>query len=104
MNETVTGSFFLVGIVTMLLALYHTKSDRSRSKKFIIIAMVAYVIATISIFTDNEDEALIAHFNSGESLMCRDITVSQKEGWSVKGDDYLVKDKQIFYVKMCRKL
>ncbi len=104
MYETITGLGLLAGIVTMLLALYHTKSDRTRAKKFLFASILFYVVATIAIFADTESRDLIAHFQDGGKLMCRDYTVSLEDGWRVKGDDYLIKDEQIFYVKMCREL
>ena len=104
MNETITGLGLIAGILTMLLALYHTKSNKTRSKYFLFASIFFYLVATISIFTDTKDEDLITHFNNGGTLMCRDVFVSQDKGWSVKGDDYLVKDKQIFFVKMCKEI
>ncbi|MCV6607374.1 MAG: hypothetical protein OIF32_04110 [Campylobacterales bacterium] len=104
MHETITAGALVLGILSMLLALYNVKFDRKLAGKFFKAMIALYIIGSISMFTDTSGEELMPHFENGGSLMCKDDTVSKAEGWSGRDSDYLMKDKKIYYIKMCRKI
>ncbi len=104
MHETVTAITLVLGIFAMLMALYNVKFNRTLAGKFLIAMFVFYFIGAVSMITDSSGEDLMGHFQKGGSLMCKDDIVSKEEGWQTKDDDYLIKDKKIYYIKMCKKL
>jgi hypothetical protein len=104
MYETVTAGTLFLGILAMLFAQYNVKFDRKVAGYFLKAMIVLYIISAISFFIDPTANDLMPHFKSGKSLMCKDDIISIKDGWTSKDDDYLTKDKKIYYIKMCRKL
>ena len=104
MHETVTAITTVLGILAMLLALYNVKFDKKVAGKFLTAMVIFYGIATISAFTDSTGKELMADFKAGRSLMCKDDIVSKETGWKAKDNEYLIKNKKIYYIKMCKKI
>lgn len=104
MHENITAIFTVLGILAMLLALYNVRFDRGVAGKFLIAMVGFYTVAIVSTMTDVTGDDLMPYFRAGGSLMCKDDVVSKEDGWKAKDDDYLVKDKKIYYIKMCKKI
>lgn len=100
MYEFLTGLFMLLASIFLLFALYLVKSSKKSALFSLLISVFLYAVCFASYILDNKIAKNKKAFQEGKRLMCKKTIVHKDDGWKLK-DDYLIRDKTIFFIKAC---
>ncbi|MGP1561383.1 MAG: hypothetical protein ACTTIC_04755 [Helicobacteraceae bacterium] len=102
MNEILTGAFTLTGTFFVLMALYTVKTDRQKALYFLIAGAASFGVAVLAAVLDGRADAIKKDFLAQKTVFCGGEPISQASGWEIKGGDFFIRSKEIYFIKKCQ--